>query len=78
MLDTVIGPITNVINSSTFEMNVTHIGRHNQFRYYDYERITVANNNTNRSLNQLYGMRVRCLVRYRDTYNQLYADIELE
>ncbi|MCH7974774.1 MAG: hypothetical protein IH949_13000 [Bacteroidetes bacterium] len=77
MLDTVIGPVTGIVDSSTFEMNVTHIGKHNKFQYTNYEKILVAENNTKQGLHQLNGRKVRCLVKYRDEYNRLYADVEL-
>lgn len=77
MLDTAIGSITGIIDNVTFIINVTHIGTHNKFRYNSYETVTVATNKTDFTLSQLRGIRVRCLVKYRDTYNRLYADIEL-
>jgi hypothetical protein len=80
MLDTAIGPVINVLNNTTFQMNVTHIGRHNKFRYNSYETVSVASNNTGYTLQHLraYGIRVSCHVRQRDTYNRLYADVYLE
>jgi hypothetical protein len=78
MLDTAIGPVTYVFDGVTFQMNVTHIGRHNKFRYNTYETVFVATNNTGYQLNQLGGVRVTCHVKYRDIYNRLYADIYLE
>jgi hypothetical protein len=80
MLDTAIGPVTNVLNDATFQINVTHIGRHNKFRYNNFETVLVASNNTGYTLLQLriYGLRVRCNVRQRDIYNRLYADVYLE
>lgn len=78
MLDTVIGPVTYIIDNRTFEMNVTHIGRHNQFQYNDYEKIIISKNNTPYPLYNLQGKRVRCSVKYRDVYNRLFAEVELE
>ena len=79
MLDTAIGPITNQFyDGFTFQINVTHIGRHNKFRYNAQETVFVASNNTGYPLLRLSGIRVVCHVRYRDTYNRLYADIYLE
>ena len=78
MLDTAIGPVTNFTGGNTFQLNVTHIGKHNKFRYNSYETVNVANNNTGYMLNTLIGMRVICHVRYRDVYNRLYADVFLE
>lgn len=78
MLDTAIGPVINIMDSETFKIHVTHIGKHNKFRYYDYETVLVAVNKTGKRLNQLIGSRVRCKVRYRDAYNRLYSEVELE
>ena len=77
MLDFVIGPVTTVYNDETIQVNVTHIGTNNKFRYNNYEIVLLANNNTPYPANQLYGKRIKCHVRYRDTYNRLYSDIEL-
>ena len=80
MLDTAIGPVTNVLNNTTFQINVTHIGRHNKFRYNSFETVFVASNSTGYTLHQLraYGIIVSCHVRQRDTYNRLYADVYLQ
>lgn len=80
MLDTAIGPVTNVFDGVTFQINVTHIGRHNKFRYYGFETVFVATNNTGYTLNQLQFNRLRvvCHVRYRDVYNRIYSDVYLE
>ena len=80
MLDTTIGPVINVFDGATFQMNVTHIGQHNKFRYNNYESVSVATNNTGFTLYQLqtYRRRVICHVRHRDIYNRLVADVYLE
>jgi hypothetical protein len=80
MLDTAIGPVTSVIDNITFRMNVTHIGRHNKFRYNSIETVLVASNNTGYTIIQLrwYGIRVSSHVRQRDIYNRLIADVYLE
>ncbi len=78
MLDFVIGRVTNVFNDGTFQINVTHIGTHNKFRYNTFETIAPASNNTGYHVTRLYGMKVRCHIRYRDLYNRLYADVVLE
>ena len=78
MLDTAIGPVTAVLNDLTFQMNVTHIGKHNQFRYNKYETVFVAANKTGMNILNLRGRRVRCHVRYRDVFNRLFADVELD
>ncbi len=78
MLDTAIGPVTYIVDSKTFKMNVTHIGKHNKFHYNNFETVFVASNTTGYSMNSLVGTRVKCLIRYRDVYNRLFADVELE
>jgi hypothetical protein len=78
MLDTAIGPIFQIVDGATFQMQVTHIGRHNKFRYNNYETIHVAVNRTGYQLYQLVNVRVKCSVRYRDVYNRLFAEVDLE
>lgn len=78
MLDTAIGPVTGINDATSFQMNVTHIGTHNKFRYNTHETVVVASNLTGLNIFYLVGKRVRCNVRYRDKFNRLFADIELE
>lgn len=78
MLDTVIGSANKILDSSTIQLSVTHIGTHNKFRYYTYETILVNSNRTGQPLHFLLGRRLRCHVKYRDAYNRLFADIEFE
>lgn len=78
MLDSAIGPIIRFIDYRTFQINVTHIGRHNQFRYNTYETIFVVNNFTGYTIREIVGCRVRCHIKYRDTYGRLVADVHLE
>lgn len=78
MLDTAIGPITHIVDGATFQMQVTHIGRHNKFRYNNYETVNVAINRTGYPLHRLVNVRVKCSVRYRDVYNRLFAELDLE
>lgn len=82
MLDTVIGPIIRVIDSHSFQMQVTHIGTHNLNPYSNYETIYIAENlnavNPTPLSILLLNKRVRCLVRYRDNYNRLICDVEFD
>lgn len=78
MLDTVIGPITNVTDRKTFQINVTHIGEHNKFHYNSHETISVATNETGFKFHELIGSRVSCHIKHRDIYNRLIADVYLE
>lgn len=78
MLDIVVGPVTSIFDNRTFQMNVTHIGKHNKFRYNNFETIFIDENRTSLPLSQLHGYRLRCQVKYRDEYNRLYSIIEFE
>lgn len=82
MLDTAIGPIIRIIDGSSFQMNVTHIGNHNKYGYNNFEIVHIAPNpaltNPTPLSAALIGRRVRCKVRYRDNYNRLFADVEFE
>lgn len=82
MLDTVIGPITRVIDGGSFQIQVTHIGTHNKYAYGNYETVFIAIKPllpTSTLLSPaLVGRRVKCMVRHRDNYNRLVADVEFE
>ena len=82
MLDTAIGPIIRIIDGNSFQMQVTHIGRHNVYAYGNFETVYIApnpnaKNSTPLSI-ALIGRRVKCQVRYRDNYNRLFSDVEFE
>ena len=82
MLDTAIGPIISIIDSNSFQMRVTHIGKHNANGYNNYEIVCIAPNpsatNTTPLSQSLIGRRVKCKVRYRDNYNRLYGEVEFD
>lgn len=83
MLDTVIGPIIRVIDGSSFQMQVTHIGSHNKYSYGNFETVYIApqtnpNPKATKLSASLVGRRVKCSVRNRDNYNRLYADVVFE
>jgi len=82
MSDTAIGPIIRIIDGSSFQMQVTHIGNHNKYAYSNYEIVFIAPNpnliNPTPLSNALIGRRVKCSVRYRDNYNRLICDVEFE
>lgn len=82
MLDTVIGPILNVISGDSFTMQVTHIGNHNLQRYGNYETVLIVNTpgvvNPNFLSRDLIGRRVRCKVINRDIYNRINAYVEID
>lgn len=88
-MDTVRGPVVAIVDGDTFDLKVTHVGKSNQFRYNDYERIRIAGIDAP-ELDALYGIRsknklqtkllykeVRCTIKARDTYGRILADIQL-
>ncbi|MBI4712496.1 MAG: hypothetical protein HY762_04230 [Planctomycetes bacterium] len=89
MLDTIRGPVTNVIDGDTFDMKVTHTGKSNQYEYNNQERIriagidapelgTSAGKRTKVSLDlKIIGAEVRCHIQARDTYGRLVADVKM-
>jgi hypothetical protein len=82
MLDTAIGPIVRIIDGNSFQMRVTHIGKHNVYGYGGFETVYIAPKpkailSTTLS-SALVGRRVKCNIRYRDNYNRLFADVEFE
>lgn len=82
MLDTAIGPIIRIIDGSSFQMQVTHIGNHNKYGYGNYEIVYIAPNpnlvNPTPLSHALIGRRVKCSVRYRDNFNRLFCDVQFE
>ena len=82
MLDTAIGPIIRILDGSSFQMQVTHIGNHNKYGYSNYETVCIAPNpnavNPTPLTVLLVGRRVKCSVRYRDNFNRLICDVEFE
>ena len=82
MLDTAIGPIIRVIDESSFQMQVTHVGHHNKYAYNNYETVFIApkttTSNSTPLSGALVGRRVKCMVHHIDNYNRLYGDVEFE
>lgn len=82
MLDTAIGPIIRMIDNSSFQMQVTHIGNHNKYVYSNYEIVFIAPNPSLKNPTPLssvpIGRRVKCSVRYRDNFNRLICDVVFE
>lgn len=89
MFDTIRGPVTNVVDGDTFDINVTHTGNHNTYDYNASERIRIADVNAPEmsypggllskfSLSfRLLGKEVRCHVKSRDAYGRVVADVTL-
>ena len=78
MTDTIRGPVINVIDGDTFEIEVTHVAKNNAHEYNDTERIRIADIDApelntgagarSKSILQrkLKGKNVRCYVQTRD------------
>ena len=89
MYDSVRGPVVDVIDGDTFDINVTHKGKNNKYTYNDTERIrivgidapelnTVAGIHAKANLKaKILGKEIRCKVHSRDTFQRLVGDVEL-
>lgn len=89
MADIIRGPVTNVIDGDTFEMEVTHVGKNNKEKYNDNETVRIAgidapeiNTDEGKKAKKelekkISGQEVRCTVQARDTYGRVVADIEV-
>jgi endonuclease YncB( thermonuclease family) len=83
------GPVTNVIDGDTFDIQVTHVGKKNKNEYNDNERIRIAGIDApelgteegkkakNSLMKKISGKEVRCNVKSRDTYSRIVADVEI-
>lgn len=89
MVDTIRGPVTEVIDGDTFDMEVTHVGKSNLKKYKDNEWIRIADidapelpsKSGQRAKNDLEkaigGKQVRCSVQARDNYGRLVCGVSL-
>lgn len=89
MLDTIRGSVTNIVDGDTFDMDVTHTGNHNKYKYNNVERIRIAEIDApelnsllgQRSKNllqqKLQGKEVRCYVQARDEYHRIVAKVQV-
>ena len=89
MFDTIRGPVTEIIDGDTFDMKVTHRGKHNKFKYGPKERVRIENINEpeldthagQRSKDllerKLLGKEIRCYIQARDTYRRLVSRVIL-
>jgi len=89
MLDTILGPVTNIIDGDTFEMKVTRIGTHNKYKYNNEETVRIDDINApelqapggRRSKDllerQLKGKEVQCYVKTRDSYGRVVAEVKV-
>jgi len=89
MTDTIRGPVIDIIDGDTFDMNVTHTGKNNKRDYKDKERIRIAEIDApelrapggQRSKDllerKLKGKEVRCYIQARDDYGRIVAKVEI-
>ncbi len=86
--DWIQGPVVLVLSGDTFEMQVTLVGRHNDYPYHSRESIriassspvyvTLAGEEAQTQLEEwLQGRTVRCYVHSRDLQGLLYCDVEI-
>ncbi len=90
MADIIQGPVTHVIDGDTFDMQVTHTGKFNEYDDYNqYERIRIADIDApelgtrqgriarDRLQNARQGKMVRCTVQTRDVYGRIVASVKV-
>lgn len=89
MADTIRGSVSKVIDGDTFDMNVTHTGKDNQYDYSNSERIRIANidaaelgsfggyRDKTKLEKTILGKEVRCSIQARDTYHRVVADVKI-
>jgi len=88
-MDTIRGPVFNIIDGDTFDIKVTHVGKENLYKYNDIERVRIAEMDEP-ELNTLIGRRsrlllqqklqgreVRCYVQARDEYSRIVAKVQV-
>lgn len=87
MGDTIRGPVRNIVDGDTFDIDVTHVGKSNRETYGNEERIRIADidapelgsaagSRSKGSLERkLKGKEVRCYVQTRDTYGRVVARV---
>ena len=89
MADIIEGPVIRVIDGDTFDMQVAHTRKSNEYGYNQYERIRIADIDAPelrtwqgkiakvRLQNALQGTIVRCTVKTRDDYERIVASVEV-
>lgn len=89
MADTIQGPVTNVVDGDTFDINVTHVGSSNQIKYNNSERIRIASidapelgtpagTRSKQSLERrILNKVVHCTVQARDTFHRIVAHVRI-
>lgn len=89
MTDTIRGLVISIVDGDTFDMRITHVGKNNEYKYNDTERIRIADINEpelrsptgQRSKEilerKLKGKEVRCYVQSRDIYGRIVANVKI-
>ena len=88
-MDTIRGNVTKIIDGDTFDMNVTHTGKENEYDYNDDERIRIAGidapelntssgQRSKKDLeNKLSNAEVRVYIKSRDNYSRIVGDVKI-
>lgn len=89
MADTIKGPVTNIVDGDTFDMDVIPTDKENEHEYNDSERIRFSNISAHELdaeggeeqkdalFNLLDGQTVRVTVAARDTYGRIVGTVEI-
>ena len=89
MADTIRGPVTSIVDGDTFDMKVSHVGRSNENKYNDNERIRIADidepelntpdgkRSKDKLEKKLKGKEVRCYIQARDSYARIVANVKI-
>lgn len=89
MADTFRGPVTNIVDGDTFDMNITSVGENNEHEYNAEETIRIAGidepelstpaGRRSKDLleRKLKGKKVQCYVQARDSYGRIVADVRV-
>ena len=88
MTDVIQGPVIDVIDGDTFEIEVAKVGKDNEYEYNEVERIRIADidapelntgagKRSKAALQRkLKGKEVRCDVQARDKYGRIIAKVK--
>ena len=89
MADIIAGTVTKVIDGDTFEMKIVYEDKSNKYKYNENEIIRLEGTNapelntpagkiakTNLT-NKLFGASVKCVVKSRDTFGRIVADVTI-
>jgi endonuclease YncB( thermonuclease family) len=89
MIDIIRGPVINIVDGDTFDIEVTHIRKENKNKYNDKERIRIEDidepelsspdekRSKDKLEKKLKGKEVLCFIVNLDSYGQIVADVEI-